>query len=151
MKHHDHSHYKYLAIELVIDGIIMFFVMYAMVDTTAHIHLNSNNFYMTLMMVAPMGLVMMLAMRSMFHNQKLNATLYALFIIVFSVSFYAMRTQALVGDEQFLRAMIPHHSGAILMCENASLTDPEIKALCEKIIQGQAEEIAQMEEILKRY
>jgi uncharacterized protein (DUF305 family) len=62
-----------------------------------------------------------------------------------------MRTQAFVGNEQFLRAMLPHHSGATLMCQNASITDPEIKTLCEGIIKSQADEITQMEEILKRY
>jgi len=61
-----------------------------------------------------------------------------------------MRTQAAVGDKGFLRSMIPHHSGAILMCEQAKLTDPEIVALCTGIVRSQAQEIAQMEAILKR-
>ena len=64
--------------------------------------------------------------------------------------FFAMRTQAAVGNEQFLRSMIPHHSGAILMCEKAQLTDPEIIALCKQIISSQQAEIAQMQQILQR-
>ena len=59
--------------------------------------------------------------------------------------------QGAVGNEQFLRSMIPHHSGAILMCEQASLTDPEIIALCAQIIPSQSQEIQQMQEILERY
>jgi uncharacterized protein (DUF305 family) len=72
-------------------------------------------------------------------------------VVVFAASFAAMRTQAAVGNEQFLRSMIPHHSGAILMCEQASITDPEIAALCTQIVRSQREEIARMQEILKRY
>jgi uncharacterized protein (DUF305 family) len=144
------SHYKSLAIELVIDAVIMFFVMYAMIDTSSHLYLNTNNVYMTLMMLAPMALVMMVAMRSRYHNKKLNMTLYAFFITLFMIATFAMRTQAAVGDKQFLRAMIPHHSGALLMCGEAKLTDPEIITLCKGIIEGQQHEIDQMQAILKR-
>jgi uncharacterized protein (DUF305 family) len=145
------SHYKSLSVELLIDGVIMFFVMYAMVDTAQYIYLNINNLYMTHMMVAPMALVMLIAMRHMYQNKNLNLVLYALFIGVFIVSFYAIRTQALVGDAEFLRSMIPHHSGAILMCQEANLSDPEIVELCNGIIESQQREINQMEAILKRY
>ena len=71
--------------------------------------------------------------------------------LVFIASFVAMRTQAAIGDEQFLRSMIPHHSGAILMCEQSAISDPEIKRLCGQIIESQQEEINQMQAILKRY
>ncbi|MGD9635879.1 MAG: DUF305 domain-containing protein [Pirellulales bacterium] len=62
-----------------------------------------------------------------------------------------MRTQAAVGNEQFLRAMIPHHSGAILMCGQASITDPEIVRLCEGIKRSQQQEIDQMKTMMERY
>jgi uncharacterized protein (DUF305 family) len=150
MKEMKSQHYKHLAIELLIDGGIMFLVMYAMVATGKHIYLNNNNLYMTLMMVAPMGLVMLIAMRHMYPNKKLNLVLYVVFIALFLASPYAMRTQALVGNGQFLRAMIPHHSGALLMCKESSITDPEIIALCKQIEASQSAEIAQMEKILKR-
>lgn len=145
------SYYKYFCIELAIESIIMFFVMYSMVDIADHVYFNTNNLYMTLTMVAPMALVMLFAMRHMFPNKRLNLALYAIFIVLAFASFYATRTQALVGNSQFLRAMIPHHSGAILMCEKATITDPEIKKLCQGIIESQAREISQMEAILKRY
>ncbi len=61
-----------------------------------------------------------------------------------------MRTQGLVGDRQFLRSMIPHHSGAILMCEQASIRDPELKSLCGNIITSQKQEIDQMKAMLAR-
>ena len=78
----------------------------------------------------------------------LSAAVIAGALIVFGVSFYGMRTQLAVGDEQFLRSMIPHHSGAILMCQEASITDPEIQALCNEIIESQRREIAEMEALI---
>jgi uncharacterized protein (DUF305 family) len=66
------------------------------------------------------------------------------------ILFLLIRTQTPIGDGQFLRSMIPHHSGAILMCERAALTDPEIVQLCDKIVRSQREEILQMEAIQRR-
>jgi len=89
-------------------------------------------------------------MKPMYANPRLNVLLYALFAIVFLLSFAGIRAQALVGDKQFLSSMIPHHSGAILMCEQATISDPEIKTLCGRIIKSQAEEIDQMKAIRNR-
>jgi hypothetical protein len=155
MNEHQHhkqahsGHYKHLAIEAGIDFAIMYLVMYTMIDTLDHFHFNLNNLYMTLMMVAPMLLVMLFLMRSMFPDKKMNRAISAGVLIVFIASFIGMRTQAGVGDADFLRSMIPHHSGAILMCEEAAITDPQIIELCRTIIAGQSAEIAQMEQILE--
>jgi len=129
----------------------MYLVMYTMIATLAHFHLNLNNVYMTLMMVAPMAVIMLVSMRSMFPSRWLNLAIRTSAGIVFLASFVAMRTQAGIGDAEFLRAMIPHHSGAILMCEQASITDPQIIALCRSILESQQKEIAQMQAILQRY
>ncbi|MBL8269247.1 DUF305 domain-containing protein [Steroidobacter sp.] len=146
-----HGSYKELMVELAIDFVIMYLVMYTMIATLSDFYLNINNVYMTAMMVAPMALVMLVAMRSMFPSHRMNLAIGLGAVIVFAVSFMAMRTQAAVGNEQFLRSMIPHHSGAILMCEQSSITDPEISALCDQIIESQKKEIAQMKAILGRY
>lgn len=148
--HHGHRSYRNLAIELAIDFVIMYFVMYTMIDSVDHLHLNINNLYMTLMMVAPMAVLMLVTMRSMFGNGQLNMGVIAAAVLVFALSFWAMRTQAAVGDREFLRSMIPHHSGAILMCQQASLRDPEIVKLCSGIVESQKAEIAEMERLLAR-
>lgn len=145
-----HAHYRSLGIELAVDFLIMFFVMYTMIATVDHLLLNVNNLYMTLMMVAPMAVVMLTGMKRMFPSRTLNMTLTGIAIIVFVASFAAMRTQAAVGDRQFLRSMIPHHSGAILMCEEANISAAEIQELCAEIVRTQREEIAEMEAILER-
>lgn len=143
--------YKALIIELAIDFVIMYLVMYTMIASLEHFYLNVNNLYMTLMMVAPMAVVMLVGMRSMFPSTRLNLAIGVGAVVVFIASFTAMRTQAAVGNEQFLRSMIPHHSGAILMCEQAAITNPEISALCDQIIENQQAEITQMQAILERH
>lgn len=143
--------YMMFAVELVIDFVIMYFVMYTMINSAGELYLNINNLYMTLMMVAAMAVVMLLTMRSMFPQPGLNRVLLLAAVAVFAASFAGMRTQAGVGDAQFLRSMIPHHSGAILMCEQASLTDPKVIALCAQIIPAQKAEIAAMKAILEGY
>ncbi len=149
--HAGHGMYGRFALELAVDFVIMFFVMYTMIDTLDDLYLNLNNVYMTLMMVAPMAAVMLFSMRSMFPSRGKNMFIVAAAVAVFAFGFYGMRQQALIGDEQFLRSMIPHHSGAILMCEQARLTSPEVKELCGQIIPAQREEIARMKQILEKY
>ncbi|RWB32411.1 MAG: DUF305 domain-containing protein [Mesorhizobium sp.] len=149
--HETRGSYLALMLELAVDFVIMYLVMYTMIATLDHFYLNINNVYMTLMMVAPMAIVMLVAMRSMFPSRRMNLVVVAITAVIFVASFAAMRSQAAVDDEEFLRSMIPHHSGAILMCEQASLADREIVELCEGIVQSQMEEIARMQAILKRY
>ncbi|MEL3891705.1 DUF305 domain-containing protein [Ferrovibrio sp. MS7] len=154
MAHHStemhKSHYWGFAAELAVDFAIMYLVMYAMINSLSDFHFNLNNVYMTLMMVAPMALVMLVAMRSMFPIQRLNWTIVAVAALVFIGSYVGMRTQAAVGNAEFVRSMIPHHSGAILMCREANITDAELADLCRQIIKGQQGEIDQMEQILDR-
>lgn len=144
------SHYRMLGANLGLSAVVMYLVMFTMINSTGEFYNNLNNVYMTAMMVSPMAILMLLLMGSMYSNRKLNLALYAGFAAVFIFSFWAMRTQALVGDEQFLRSMIPHHSGAVLMCRESSISDPEIAALCGQIEQSQKAEIDQMKSILAR-
>lgn len=147
------SHYRMLGLNLVISLIIMYFVMFTMIWSVGDFFNNLNMFYMALMMAMPMGILMLLLMGMMYPDKSLNLRLYGLFALLFIFAFWGMRAQALVGDRQFLRAMIPHHSGAILMCNRASIRDPEIHDLCFKpngIIDSQTREIAQMKAILAR-
>lgn len=148
--HKSQHHYGRLAIELTLDFIVMYLVMYTMIAALAHFHFNLNNVYMTMMMVAPMTIIMLVSMRSMFPSSRLNIIIGGSAVAAFILGFTAMRTQAGIGNAEFLRSMIPHHSGAILMCEKASITDPEIVALCQGITKSQSQEIAQMEAILAR-
>ena len=101
-------------------------------------------------MTLVMALIMLISMRSMFPSRRANWAIAIAAVVVFGISFWGMRTQAAVGDAEFVRSMIPHHSGAVLMCQEASLTDPELISLCEGIVAGQQSEIEQMQAILHR-
>jgi hypothetical protein len=142
--------YLMLAANLLVSAIIMYFVMFTMIDGLPEFFHNLNMFYMALMMVAPMAILMLLMMGSMYRNKKLNLVISIGFAVLFIAAFGAMREQTAIGDRQFLRSMIPHHSGAILMCREAVLRDSEIRALCDGIIRSQRQEIAQMKRLLGR-
>ena len=147
----ERHHYKMLALNLMVSLVIMYLVMFTMIWSFSEFFNNLNMLYMTLMMVTPMGVLMLLMMGSMYRNRRWNVVLYATFAVVFALSFYAMRDQSLVGDRQFLRSMIPHHSGAVLMCQRASIKDQELRELCANIIASQTQEIEQMERMLVNY
>ena len=146
-------HYMMLAVNLILSAVVMYLAMFTMIWTFADFFNNLNTLYMALIMWAPMGVLMLITMASMYADKRLNLILYAAFALVLVLSFLAMRYQSLVGDRQFVRAMIPHHSGAILMCNRASIRDAEIRDICFKpngIVESQEREIKQMNAILKR-
>jgi hypothetical protein len=140
--------YAKLFLALGLSLIVMFPLTMAFVARWSHFHLNLSNFYMAVAMVAPMGLIMLGVMRGMFPNRPLNLGLAAAFVALFALGLWLGRTEAFVGNEQFLRAMIPHHSRAILVCNEAAITDPDIRQLCDQIIATQQEEIAIMNRML---
>lgn len=142
--------YMMLAVNLGLSLLVMYLAMFAMIWSWGEFIQNVNFFYMALVMWAPMGAIMLATMGGMYRRRRLNAVLYAAFAAIFVLSLLGIRQQSLVGDDQFLRSMIPHHSGAILMCEEAKLTGPEIRQLCGEIIQAQKDEIAQMKRIMDR-
>lgn len=144
------SGYSSLALQTAISAIVMYLVMFVMIDGLGSFYNNLNMVYMTLMMVAPMTVLMILAMGHMFPNKRANALILAASALAFFGSFALIRTQTTIGDTAFLRSMIPHHSGAILMCRQAKLKDPEVVRLCKGIIESQRREIDEMKAILAR-
>jgi len=101
-----------------------------------------------MIMVAPMVILMLLFMPQMYTNKTLNVKLYLGSVLLFFMSFVFIQKQVFVDNTQFLKSMIPHHSSAITMCNEASLTNQEIIKLCKQIVSAQKEEITQMKEIL---
>ena len=91
-----------------------------------------------------MVIIELLVMGAMYKNKKANLMIMAVSAIALAAFFFAIRVQASVGDKQFLKSMIPHHGAAVLMVEEADLTDPEVRKLAENIITSQQAEIAQM-------
>ena len=142
--------YRKLALAISINAVLMFLITYVNLSSTGHFFPNVNRAYMALLMAAPMVVIMLLVMRSMFENRRMNAVLHAAAAVVIVVLLVLIRRQVPIGDGQFLRSMIPHHSSAVLMCTQASIEDPEIEDLCDRIIKTQLEEIREMKAILER-
>jgi uncharacterized protein (DUF305 family) len=142
--------YLLFALNIAASLVIMYFVMFAMIDGWGDFYNNFNMAYMAIMMASPMGPLMLLTMPGMYPSRPLNLALHAFFVLAFIAAFLAIRWQAAIGDDQFIRSMIPHHSGAILMCREADLADAELVALCEDIKAAQRQEIDQMQAILDR-
>lgn len=139
-----HHHYARLVLMTALSFVAMYFLMYAMVDSFDGYYNNLNQAYMAGLMAAAMVVIELAVMGAMYHNRMLNAVIIALSIAALGVCWMLIREQGGIGDRQFLRSMIPHHAGAILMCERAGIHDPEIRDLCQTIIKGQADEIRQM-------
>lgn len=146
--HSPSMHYIHLGIMTVFMFIAMYALMYAMVDRFADVYPNINQAYMAGLMTAPMLIIELIVMGMMYPNKLLNYTIIAASAVLLALSWFAIRGQTAVGNVQFVKSMIPHHSGALLMCGNANLTDAKLKALCVRIIKGQQEEIDEMKLIL---
>jgi len=138
------SHYGRLLVMAVLSFLCMYALMYAMVDTFANVYPNFNQFYMAGLMTAPMVIIEIGLMGSMYQNKSVNALIMAASAIALIVFWTLIRQQTAISDRQFLKSMIPHHAAAILMCDEAPLTDPQIMQLCRTIIASQSSEIRQM-------
>lgn len=150
MENMNNSQYKVFIIMLALSFVIMYVVMFLNVDEFSHIYLSYTRTYMTLLMISPMALVMLMLMRKMYPNKKLNSIIIVSSIAVFVFALTALRSQAFISDTQYMKAMIPHHSSAIMTSKNANIKDPELRRLSDSIIKSQEEEITQMKLILDR-
>lgn len=159
MKHEDmkngregmmNNHYLRFLLMTVLMFISMYILMYAMVNVFANVYGNFNQFYMAGLMTAPMVLIEILLMGMMYKNKKLNLAIIAVSAIALLGFWFLIREQTAITDRQFIRSMIPHHSGAILMCQESAITDSELKQLCGEIVRSQEQEIQQMKNILNR-
>ena len=147
--HNDKMYIKLLAMA-VLSFIAMYALMYSMVNSLRDIYPSFNQFYMAGLMTAPMVLIEIVLMGAIYKNKKLNIIIIALCLLAGLLFFVGIRQQTAISDKEFLRSMIPHHSGAILMCREANITNPDINSLCQTIMKGQQQEIDQMRALLNR-
>jgi hypothetical protein len=147
---HGENHYPHLYLMAGLSFIAMFLLMYAMVDRLANVYLNLNQVYMAGLMAAPMVLIELTVMRAMYRDRRTNAIIIVVSVLLLALFWFGIRKQAAIDNAQFLRSMIPHHAGAILMCEQSSADDPQIRNLCQEIIESQQREIEQMKALLDK-
>lgn len=159
MNHETHSssnasharkgHYKHLLVMTVLSFLAMYVLMYAMVNALANVYNSLNQFYMAGLMTASMVIIELIVMRAMYQDKRRNVWIGAASVAGLVGFFLFIRGQTAISDRQFLRSMIPHHAGAILMCQQASITDADIRRLCEGIVSSQQAEIDQMKAMLR--
>ena len=144
------SSYTKFASMMGVSIVIMYAVMFLNADTFDHVMLSNTRTYMTILMVAPMAISMMLFMWKMYKNKVLNYIIIIGSAVIFIFTLYALRTQLFISDVQWMKAMIPHHSSAIMVSQKANLKDPEAIKLAKEIIEAQEREIAEMKKMIYR-
>ncbi|QTN01395.1 DUF305 domain-containing protein [Sediminibacillus dalangtanensis] len=127
----------------------MFIFKYFSTYQLDHVFFSETRVYMAIMMGAAMTMIMLLFMFRMLKNRKANIGIAAGSIVVFFLSLFLLRSQTLVDDTDYMEAMIPHHSIAILTSERAQITDPRVRKLADEIIKAQRREIGEMKKLIK--
>lgn len=143
-------HYQRLYLMAALSFGAMYLLMYAMVNHFTNVYSNLNQVYMAGLMAAPMVVIELALMGAMYGDKRKNLRIMAASLVALLLFWVFIRQQTAITDRQFLRSMIPHHAGAILMCQEASIRDPEIQKLCGEIVASQRSEIDQMKALLAR-
>ena len=141
--------WKRLAVMTALSFMAMYILMYLMVDEFQNVYPSLNQLYMAATMTAAMVIIELGVMWAMYPSQGKKLLVLALSALALVLAIAGTRKQVGINDVEFLRSMIPHHAGAILMCNEADLTDPELKVLCQNIVSGQQAEIDLMKAKLR--
>ena len=129
--------------------VAMLGLMYLNVYRLSHVFFSETRAYMALVMGATMAVIMLGFMRGMYTNRRMNAGIFGASALVFAVALWLVRSQATVEDVSWMKAMIPHHSIAILTSERARISDPRVRKLADEIIESQRDEIAEMKALIE--
>lgn len=129
--------------------LVMFGLMYLNTYQLDHVLFSETRTYMALVMGAAMAIIMLAFMLKMHTNRRVNIGIFAGSAIVFAVALWLVRSQATVDQVSYMKAMIPHHSIAILTSERAGISDPRVRKLADQIIESQRQEIAEMKTLIK--
>lgn len=145
---HDRRHHPYVRfVSMVLTStVVMYALTYTNVFDIGHAHVSEERIYMAVLMGAAMAVVMLLFMWGrMLDSVRANVAVIAVATVLGGVAFGLSQSQALVGDQAYLRGMIPHHSIAILTSERAQIEDVRVRELANGISRAQVKEIAEME------
>ncbi|MGB3159997.1 MAG: DUF305 domain-containing protein [Carnobacterium sp.] len=135
---------------IVTSGVLMYGIMYLNTYKLDHVYFSEMRLYMTILSTCVMTIVMLLFMLQMLKNKKANRLIILVSVLVFSTSFFLMRSQSTIDEVDYMQGMIPHHSIAILTSERADIKDPEVRKLADDIIKAQKKEIKEMKELIEK-
>ena len=142
------SSYRKFGAMVVTSTIVMLGLMYLNTYALDHVTFSETRTYMAVVMGASMAIIMLAYMLNMYKNSRLNVAIFAGSAILFAGALWLVRSQRTVDDVSYMKAMIPHHSIAILTSERARITDPRVRDLADEIIEAQRREIAEMKALI---
>jgi|TARA_Y100001949_G_scaffold176545_1_gene190278 uncharacterized protein (DUF305 family) len=141
------SYWRFAAM-IATSTVVMFGLMYLNTYAFEHIFWSETRAWMALLMGAVMAVIMLSFMLNMYQKKGVNIAIYIGSIVVFALTLWVIRSQSTVGDTDYMKAMIPHHSIAIMTSERAQITDPRVRKLADEIIAAQRREISEMKYLI---
>lgn len=142
------SPYARFAAMIITSTVLMYATMYLHTYEWDHVFWSQTRMWMTLIMASVMIVVMLGFMLHMYEDKRINIGIFGGAIVLFAASLFFVRSQALVDDVAYMRAMIPHHSIAILTSRRANIDDPRVRELADGIIEAQLREIDEMKALI---
>jgi hypothetical protein len=140
--------YARFAAMIATSTVVMFGLMYLNTYAIDHVFFSQTRTWMALLMGATMAIVMLGFMWAMYRNPRVNAAILGAGVVVFAASLWLVRSQETVSDVSYMKAMIPHHSIAIMTSARAHIRDPRVRELADKIIEAQVREIEEMKRLI---
>lgn len=141
--------YVKFTLMILTSTIVMFIMMYFNSYQLDHVYFSETRAYMALYMGAVMAIIMLAFMSNMYKKTKINLLVYGISVVMFAVGLWGVRSQATVDQVDWMQAMIPHHSIAILTSSRADIEDPRVQQLADDIIKAQKREIAEMQALIE--
>lgn len=142
------SYWRFAAM-IATSTVVMYVLMYLNTYAYEHVFWSETRAWMALVMGATMSVIMLGFMLNMYKRKKLNYAIFGGSIAVFAIALWLVRSQATVGDVEYMKAMIPHHSIAILTSGRAQISDPRVRKLADEIIEAQEKEISEMRYLVR--
>ncbi len=140
--------YLKFTLMIVTSTVVMFIMMYFNTYKLDHVYFSETRAYMALYMGAIMAIIMLAFMSNMYKKTKINLLVYGISVVLFAVGLWGVRSQQTVDQVDWMQAMIPHHSIAILTSSRADIEDPRVQQLADDIIEAQEREIAEMQALI---
>lgn len=142
------SYWRFAAM-IATSTVVMYGLMYLNTYAWEQVFWSETRAWMALLMGATMSVIMLGWMLGMYRNRAINLGIFGGSVAVFALSLWLVRSQATVNDQDYMRAMIPHHSIAILTSSRAQLSDPRVRKLADEIVEAQEREIAEMKYLIR--
>jgi peptidoglycan/LPS O-acetylase OafA/YrhL len=141
--------YRNFILMIAVSATLMFGLMYLNTYQLSHVRFSQTRLFMIFIMAGSMALVMLFFMRHMYKDKQANIAIVLGSVALMGLGFWLVRSQTTVGDVAWMKAMIPHHSIAILTSERANIIDPRVRKLADDIIEAQRREIGEMEVLIR--